>query len=46
MGAYIRIEGPKLIYANNQDIRGRHKLWWLNIGKNYIFYKSIQDFFK
>ncbi len=25
---------------------GRCKLQWFNIGKNYIPYKSIQDFFK
>jgi hypothetical protein len=39
--AYVRIEGPKLIYPNNQDIRDRCKLWWHNIGKTYIFYKFI-----
>jgi hypothetical protein len=26
--------------------RGRYKLWWFNIDKNYIPYKSIQDSLK
>jgi hypothetical protein len=26
----------------NYMLKGRCKLWWLNIGRNYILYRSIQ----
>ncbi len=45
MSAYIRIEGLKLIYANNQDIRVDASYGGLILVKIILFINSYKIFF-